>query len=347
MIKKERDVRIDILRAIAIISIIIAHSNPTSFIFEIRNFDVVLMVILTGLSYYISCNTKDIDYTKYIIKRFKRLIIPTWIFLTIFFFIFYILSILTKNKFYFDLKTIIYSYTLIDGIGYVWIMRILFIVSLLSPIILSISNKIESNLKYFIFLLMIYIVYHYAVIRISEFNGIIAILIEELILYSMGWGIIASIGIRLYRIDTKELKLYLIIFISIFIGSAIFYNFESIQNYKYPPTIYYMSYGISVSILFNILIKNKYVYNIFDNSFIMYNSFNSIWIYFWHILAIYILDLYKNINVFIGDNFIAKFLFIYIFAIGMTLLQNYIKSSFIYKNIIANKLRIKYMKYNN
>ena len=97
---KERDYKIDILRFIAIICIILSHTKPPETIFLLRNFDVTLMVMIMGASFYLSNNNKNINYSNYIIKRFYRLIVSTWIFLFIFFFNFikyFSLSFLQAN----------------------------------------------------------------------------------------------------------------------------------------------------------------------------------------------------------------------------------------------------------
>ena len=59
---KERDYKIDILRFIAIICIILSHTKPPETIFLLRNFDVTLMVMIMGASFYLSNNNKNINY---------------------------------------------------------------------------------------------------------------------------------------------------------------------------------------------------------------------------------------------------------------------------------------------
>lgn len=84
-VKNLRDYKIDILRFIAIVCIILAHTTNLPITIRIfRNFDVTLMVMIMGTSYYLSSNGKDINYLTYIKKRFNRLITSTWKFLTIF-----------------------------------------------------------------------------------------------------------------------------------------------------------------------------------------------------------------------------------------------------------------------
>ena len=49
MEKTKREVSIDILKCIGLLLIILAHCSAPTFIDEIRNFDVVLLVILSGV----------------------------------------------------------------------------------------------------------------------------------------------------------------------------------------------------------------------------------------------------------------------------------------------------------
>lgn len=321
----ERDYKIDILRFIAIICIILAHCNPPGIIFVLRNFDVTLMVLLMGASYYISSGSTELNYINYIKKRFNRLIVPTWKFLTIFFVIFYCISLFLNLQFVFNIKTIVRSYLLVDGIGYVWIMRVFFLVAILNPIILKISNKIKSNLKYFLLLLSIYIIYLVTIFINSRLNGVIRFLFENILIVSIGWGLIASIGVRIKRLSKKELIIYSIIFLSIFVLLMIKYEFKSTQNFKYPPTMYYMSYGISVSFMLLILMDCKFIYNILNNSFVKYIARNSLWLYFWHIIPIFLLKQYKDYFIKININFVTRFIFIFTFALIVTIIQDKIK----------------------
>ncbi len=102
---------IDILKSIGLICIILAHVNPPKYIFQLRNFDVVLMILVSA--YLGLCSTKKMNYFEYVYKRAIRLIIPTWIFLIVFFIInsVYILC-------YVDKKIVLSSFLLGKGIGY-------------------------------------------------------------------------------------------------------------------------------------------------------------------------------------------------------------------------------------
>lgn len=281
------------------------------------------MVLLMGTSYYLSSRGKTLNYPNYVIKRFNRLIIPTWIFLTIFFTVFLILALITRTNFEFGVKSIISSYALIGGIGYVWIMRVFFLIALVNPIILFCSNRVKCNMNYFVLLAIIYLVY-LGIINVNlHLDGVARFIFENIILVSIGWGLIAAVGIRLKQLSRKELLLGASSFLLIFIFLMIKYNFESTQAYKYPPTMYYMSYGLFVSFVLLLILDIKCVYDFCDNRIVKYISLNSLTLYYWHIIPVYILDIYGDYLKMFNSNFISRFLFIFLFSMaGMVLQQN-------------------------
>ena len=54
-----RDNRIDILRTTGLAMIILAHVYPPPLLFHLRNFDVPLMVLLSGMSFVLSYNAAE------------------------------------------------------------------------------------------------------------------------------------------------------------------------------------------------------------------------------------------------------------------------------------------------
>ena len=133
---RERNYIVDIIKAIGCMLIILAHINPPKFIGNLRIFDVVLMVFASGLT----LKAVRGNYFAYILKRFKRLVLPTWIFLVIYFAFCYLLNFLGCNLSY-SLKEYICSFAFIGGgIDYVWIIRVYFLMAIISPVIFSVSN---------------------------------------------------------------------------------------------------------------------------------------------------------------------------------------------------------------
>ncbi len=139
-----RDRRVDILRFIGLAMIILAHVSPPPLLFQLRNFDVPLMVLLSAISYGLSYKATE-TYPMYFWKRIKRLVFPVWLFLT-----FYFIFLMVVDPAHKDLnpERMITSYTLTGGIGYVWIIRVFLLVALTSPLIHILHKAVKSDRYY-------------------------------------------------------------------------------------------------------------------------------------------------------------------------------------------------------
>ncbi|MES5942831.1 MULTISPECIES: acyltransferase family protein [unclassified Bacillus cereus group] len=327
IVDSRRDKKIDILRFIAITCIILAHSAPPGAIFQLRNFDVTLMVLLMGTSFYLSNTGKEIKYTSYLKKRFNRLVIPTWEFLTIFFVLFLIISLIMNVDYYFSLDDIIGSYTMFSGIGYVWIMKVFFIVAMISPFLLSFSEKVKDNKMYLLSLAIGYGIYTLFLLINHNFSGFGQKIFEEYFIQGIGYGLIAAIGIRLKKLTKKELVCACLFFLVVFASLMAWHHFDSTQAFKYPPTMYYFSYGLFASIFLYLILDFKFVNKIFDNRFVYFISKTSLWLYFWHIIPIYLIKIFGDSLPLVSGNFVTRFIFLFVIALILTVLQEKIKSS--------------------
>ncbi|MBP1934987.1 acyltransferase family protein [Ammoniphilus resinae] len=322
MVSIERDKKVDILRALALLGIIIAHINPPTILLQLRSFDVPLMALLMGTSFYLTNKDRKINYFSYINKRFKRLIIPTWQFLTMFFILFFIISLIRSEAFYFGIEQIIRSYILLDGIGYVWIIQVFVAVAFFNPLILEVSQKIKNNSIYILFLIAVYFVY-LGLIQISNLlTGPIGVLFEHFVLYTIAYGLIAAIGIRIKQMSKKEILAIAIILLGVFIILMFVYDFKLTGTAKYPPTMYYISYALCVIFGLYLLLGLRRIFKLFDNKFIYFLSNDSMWIYLWHIIPIYLIELFGSSMPIINANFVTRFIFVFVIACLLTNIQN-------------------------
>ena len=290
---------IDFLKFIGLTGIIIAHVNCPNWLLMLRNFDVPLMVIISAYLGARSINKYD-NNLKYYISRLKRLIIPTYIFLILFFIYKFIISNeLMESKYYID-SFLLTRY----GIGFVWIILIYLYSSLLLPLF----KKIGYNYKTIIVLLIIYLLYelccHYEV-------GMSNKIIETTFYYIIPYGILTYIGFNLDNIKNSKKILLIILNIIIFISLGLYlYNtcgsFQNVQVAKYPARLYYLSYGLLCSLLLFIVCSK---FN-FKNKIITFISKHSLWIYLWHI---FYLDLYDYLKLY--NKWYIKFIIVYLISI--------------------------------
>ncbi len=135
--KTNRIIFIDYLKVIGLLCIILAHISTDANILQIRNFDVPLMVIISG---YLAVESfkralkKEKPFLRYYWKRISRLLIPTWIFLIVFF---VVMTLFPVNGLYpYDNNFIINSFLLLNGISYVWIIRMFLICAFITQYLL-------------------------------------------------------------------------------------------------------------------------------------------------------------------------------------------------------------------
>ncbi|MBU9711168.1 acyltransferase family protein [Evansella tamaricis] len=321
----ENDRTVDILRVIAIISIMITHSNPNTSINQIVAYDITLMVLLIGVSFYLYYQEKRIHYMYYIKNQFNKIVIPTWIFLTIFFILFYIISLIMNDSYYFnnlDWIHFIFVYLMVGNIEYIWIVKVFFLVSIFSPLLFSLSNKIKSNKLYLLILLIGFLLYYFLLQYNYDFsNGNYQLLFQHFVMHPFGFSLIVALGIRLKKLKTREIILVCVFCFIVYFLLLVWNRFSSTQYDRYLPTLYYFSYGLFSSLLLYLFVQIKGVQKLWRNKFVIFVSENVIWLFLWHLIPIYILK-FTDLGTSIGEeHFLTRLLFIFGTAILLTFIQ--------------------------
>lgn len=278
-----RDNNIDLLRCLGLSLIILAHVAPPDIILNIRTFDVPLMIFISGLT----CYDKKISYSwKYICHRFTRLIFPVWIFLTIYFTPILLLKLLGIDL-GLNFRHVYGSYLLLDGIGYVWIIRVFLLIALMTPLLIRINTLIKNNMNFVLCYSGLLVLYLFLTFCRIGYNIDI---IKDWLYYAIGYGFLFLLGLRIKSFGRRHEIGLLFIMTLIFITLSIIdiddqnYTdsiFKHVNDWKYPPVNIYLVYGIIMSILIYSLVylvqRNKL------NKFAQFVGCNSIWIYLWHI----------------------------------------------------------------
>lgn len=311
-IRKERDASIDILRFIAIMGILIAHSNPNQFLIQIRGFDVALMVFLSAVCAK-GFDKENFNYFDFFIKRGIRLILPVWIF-----FVFYYVGVYV---FYYlpPLREVLSSFTLTSD-RYVWIIRILVVLAILAPFIWKYANKLSSTS--IIITLSIGFLLSECSFEISSSKSF------EMVLMTVPYGTVYFLGMNINKFDRKQqLTLAAFFFIS-FIALFSYYWIESgkfmlTSYYKSPPRFYYMSYALAATLCMWVYRKQleSFIQKIYLLQFAKFVGSHTYWLYLWHIP---IVDM-------VGDKFnpFMRFSLIFGGALICVLIQNVIVKRFV------------------
>ncbi len=248
---KNRNFTIDILRVLGTFLVILAHVSPPALLLNVRTFDVVLLVFISGIcAKKEHCITEGKEYGKYLLKRVRRLVFPTWLLLSVMFVVFWAgYTVLFEKPFFWTLEQILESYLLLDGVGYVWIVRVYLLIALIAPLLAKINLKL-SDVQYFLFIIGIaslnIVVYFFLYTNTTN------LFITEFLFYLLAYGFVVAVSMRF---DPKK-KFSLCYVLLSMVGLLIFQILAIVQgkgfspaDAKYPPAPYYLFYGLTISML--------------------------------------------------------------------------------------------------
>ncbi|WP_346883844.1 acyltransferase [uncultured Algibacter sp.] len=330
-----RNNKIDLLRFIGLAMIVFAHISPPTLLFQIRNFDVPLMVFISGVSFKLSYKPNK-SYINYIWKRVKRLVFPPWIFLAFFFIISHFVF---KNEI--PMHSIVTSFIFLSGIGYVWIIGVFLLMSFIAPFLYSVEKRMGANSHFFIYIVLAFVFYE--VFQQSTHQYFIANkylkIIGRIIFYIIPYSIIYLLGIRILRFSKKSIAIISGFCFLVFaaLGVCLYIRegyFVPTQIYKFPLSTYYVSYAMAISML--LWVVGDFIWLKLNEKlkvFVLFVSENSIWIYLWHIPFVFLINTWDA-------NFILEYVLVLFLAILMVFIQvNFLEKVIITK--LSNKKTIK------
>lgn len=308
----ERKKYLDLMKFIGIACLFLAHVQGPFIIEEIRGFDVPMMVIISGILAPASLNRVK-NVSQYISKRVKRLVYPTWIFLAIF----YIAMIVVGQKP--ELMDILKSYLFQRDCGLaggVWIIWVYLICTICTPFI----NRIITKKWYFPAMVAVLIIYEIVILLFPKLVDI------RFIYYSfftiIPYAVLLSIGMLINKMS--RFKRYLLCGVALFlhVSMSVMYfvntgTYLPIAQHKYPARFYYLSYGLSATIILMELLKNI-EYKIPDWKLVRFVSEHSLWIYLWQIMILTIIKYVIKIN----DRWILSWMILMIGSIFVVWIQS-------------------------
>ncbi|MBO3460950.1 acyltransferase [Aetokthonos hydrillicola Thurmond2011] len=349
----KRDIRFDILKTVGLLCIIFAHIGPeTNIFFKIRRFDVPLMVIVSGSLYSYSASNKKISFWNYLKSRLPRLIAPVWLFLIFFFISAYIIFSIISQPYPFSEQKILDSFLLLKGIGYVWIIRVFTLVALVASLLINLYRFCKSEARYLALLAIIYIGYEFVFNFVKHYDlryPVVSSLVNDYLFYLVSYGCLFGLGIILPKLQERSILLISGFFSIVCLICSFYYyhysgNYISLIDFKYPPRIYYVSYGIFMSFLGYFITNKLYLKyhlsnkdNILTRSIIFVSS-STLWIYLWHIFLVYYWDnlVVKYIPKF-SRQYTLAFLVVTGGAIALTYIQKRVVSGVVKKTGFGQK----------
>lgn len=288
----ERNTGLDLMRVLGIFLIMIAHAEPPAWFDQLRNFGTPLLIVASGATYAFIYRTRTLKALPFLRKRLSRLIFPAWIFLTFFFLFFYCAAVVLGKDYPFDFRTVATSFTFYSGIGYAWILNIYLLLALITPAALYLKKAGASNLFYFSMIVIVYCIYE-LLLRASGpyISGPLVELTGRVIFAIVPYSLLYLYGFKLEELSNRQVAIAGIVALFIFACIAVDFELASgafvpTQKFKYPPSIYYLSYAFFALNAVFLVCRNYF--NGRNSAVILWLSSHSLWIYLWHILAIYL-----------------------------------------------------------
>lgn len=280
----DRNNTVDLLRVIGLFLVISAHCEFPQWYFEFREFDVVLLFFVSGMSFLLSSKGKDIKYADYVWKRIRKLIIPVWVFLTLFFPFFFLLGR------HFSASVILKSYLLVSGgILFIWVYRVFFSSALINPLLQPFArDKIVKYMGFIIIGVLLANDFLLKEIRLLAGNPI-SKGFEYLVTYTVSYAVLSFSGMVWARSDKRSRVVFTVLFFAVFLISGFLYRFPSFYEWKYPPTLYYCSYGLFMSGFLYLALDHFHISGRFEQV-IEWISRKTMTIYLWHIFIYYLLE---------------------------------------------------------
>ena len=276
----------DLLRFIGLSLIILAHVAPPFVLFNLRCFDVPMMLFVSGLAY--SGHKADFS-PSFFVRRVLRLLVPVYLFLTAYF----ILVIILRQAAGVDLgirwKHVAESYLLLDGIGFVWIIRIFLLIGLLTPVLMTIERTVHSDA---ILLLMLTAVSAMMTAAIRHGFGLDNFFTRNYLYYAIGYSVPFIAGLRVGKMNPKRQAVFSLLVFLVLALSCSLYIMEggsalNINALKYPPQTYFLFYGLFMSLVCHAVCCHSRLARHIP-ALCRFIGMNTIWIYLYHIPAVHL-----------------------------------------------------------
>lgn len=279
----QRDLRIDLLRFLGLSLIFLAHVQAPYTLIQVRTFDVPMMLFISGLT----MAGKEIDNIGfYLWRRTKRLIIPVWLFLAVYLTSFYFFQFKILPKQYLTFEMIYRSFLLLDrSIGYVWIIRVFLLVMFITPLLLKILKKNQSN-SFFCVLIGIFLFVDYILIVFVNClpDSFAKEFIDSTLVYLFAYSVPFLIGCKMKDLSTlNPITIFLMLLFSLLMIHNIMIHknpFAFSELYKSPPHPYYIVYGSLVAS--SLWVANRYWVDLCKLKLPIFIGQNTIWLYLWH-----------------------------------------------------------------
>lgn len=275
---------LDLLRSVALACIVLAHVEPPGRVLEMRDFDVVLMMMVSGGAYSVS--THSTPSMSALLRRLRRLVCPTYLFFSLFYLVEWLLG--TPPS----LEVLLNTALLTNSVGYVWIIRVFVLMAIFGPLVAGLE-MLGSPRRVLLGTILLLALNELLIIGVQRVGGDAywGSVVMSVVPYTVGYLVPYLLGTVLVSARTRVRvevaacagALWILLESISVLG---FGEFLSVQSQKYPPRAVYLVYGVFVgSALWAMspqLWRRVSEFRCLAGP-VSFVGRNSMWIYLWHI----------------------------------------------------------------
>lgn len=303
MSKIDRLSQIDLLRGLSILVMIFVHtsawylSHPAAFmVWNLGQFAVPAFVFCSSYLFFKKKDSYLLDkFWQYVKKRIPRLLIPYWIYLG-----FYFLLLVFSQPEKLNLISIVKEATLTtSGLEVNWAVLLFVEITLLMPIL----NYLRERRKT---LFLLYVLFTFGASGLLIFYKVP---VNFRLIMWLPWSLIVLFSWYIASSEERDWTLPATLFAS---GFALFFLWILKQNLglstvffhnKYPPSLYYLVWGIfSTTLIYLLAVKGLFNMT-FLKKVISFFSIHSYSLFFIHFLVIFTILFFIGLNKFTWFSF--------------------------------------------
>lgn len=221
------------------------------------------------------------------------------------------------DKHPFSISQIIGSYLLLNepSIGYVWIMRVFLLMAIITPPIWLLCNKVgyKGTIALLIGLFALSFCIDSFLLPVIQ-NNILRTILSLYIPYITGYSTLAILAFLVKHRPIQQNFALGVILLTLFIISLAGddWIFDPKVS-KYPPYGLYLAYGLLCS--FALWYIKPLLVPLSKNKFVAFVSKNSMWLYLWHIIPVYLIG-YMPYPI-MANSFIARYIFVMVITFAL------------------------------
>lgn len=280
---RARDGYIDFLKFVGLTMIMLAHVRPPLWLYELRSFDVPLMLFASGLAF----SGRQIEsQIHFLLTRTLRLVVPVYLFLTGFF----AAQWLSPGR-HLQADEVVGSFLLLNthSIGYVWVIKVFLLVMLCTPFMLRLDRKLTDRQWGFAIL---------ALLGATELSGLLLARLKpvglpvyyayyETVQFGLAYCLPFLFGLR-FRSAGQQRERKGLFLLALVVAAVLFALYEQTgdafhlsSRYKFPPRAAFMLWGTLAA--FVLWSARRVLGGLARLRLISFCGRHTLWIYLWHI----------------------------------------------------------------